>query len=109
MGEVLVVLSGGQDSTTCLFWALKNYNKVQTITFDYGQRHRIELEIAKKNAELAGVPNQILPINTFNILGGSALTDSINVKSELEDNHLPNTFVSGRNLIGYSYFDVDLI
>lgn len=55
--KVLVVLSGGQDSTTCLFWAVKMFgvDNVHTITFDYGQRHRIELEAAAKVAEMAGV------------------------------------------------------
>lgn len=46
--SAIVVFSGGQDSTTCLYWALGKYQKVQTITFDYGQRHRVELDAAKK-------------------------------------------------------------
>jgi len=102
--RVLVVLSGGQDSTTCLYWAISEFGGneyLETITFDYGQRHRIELESAQKVAEIAGVPNTIIPINTFNELGASSLTDkSIEVKGELNPvNNLPNSFVPGRNLI----------
>lgn len=100
MEEALVVFSGGQDSTTCLYWALSKFQKVYTVTFDYGQRHRIELESAQKIAEMADVTYQILPINTFNALGGNALTSNQQeVASELQENNLPNTFVPGRNLI----------
>ena len=63
--KALVVFSGGQDSTTCLFWALKNFEEVRTLTFDYGQRHRIELECAKNIAQFAGIPHEVLSIGTF--------------------------------------------
>ena len=53
--SAVVVLSGGQDSTTCLYWAIKNYDSIATLTFDYGQRHRIELEAAQKIAKMGGV------------------------------------------------------
>ena len=103
MSQALVVLSGGQDSTTCLYWALKKFgaDQVETLTFDYGQRHRIELDCARQIAAMAGAPNRLLPINTFNALGGNALTDAtVEVASEVNENtHLPNTFVPGRNLI----------
>jgi 7-cyano-7-deazaguanine synthase len=103
MPNALVVLSGGQDSTTCLYWALQEFGqgRVETVTFDYGQRHRIELDCARRVAQLAGVPNRVLPINTFNALGGNALTDA-NVQVAHAPNpttQLPNTFVPGRNLI----------
>lgn len=99
----LVVLSGGQDSTTCLYWAIDRFGRgrVETLTFDYGQRHRIELESAAKVAKFAGVPNTCLPIDTFAALGGDALTDdSVDVPEGNEtEAGLPATFVPGRNLI----------
>lgn len=99
----LVVLSGGQDSTTCLYWALHRFggDAVETITFDYGQRHRIELECAAAVAEFARVPNRVFPINTFEALGGNALTDKvIDVHDDVDaETNLPNTFVPGRNII----------
>ncbi len=102
MAKALVVLSGGQDSTTCLYWAINEFGpeNVSSISFDYGQRHNIELEAAQKVAEIAGVAHEILPINTFAALGGNALTDNIDVQQEVdEQTQLPNTFVPGRNLI----------
>jgi len=101
--KALVVLSGGQDSTTCLYWAIDRFGieKVTSVTFDYGQRHHVELECAREIADFAGVPNVILPIDTFAALGGDALTDpGIEVANEsAEGSGLPNTFVPGRNLI----------
>lgn len=103
--KALVVLSGGQDSTTCLYWAIDRFgsDKVSTITFDYGQRHRVELESAARIAEYADVANTCLPIDTFAALGGDALTDAdidIDIDSAASTgNGLPNTFVPGRNLI----------
>ncbi len=101
--KALVVLSGGQDSTTCLYWALDRFGdgNVSAITFDYGQRHRIEIDCAERIAAAAGVPWVLLPIDTFAALGGSALTDSgIEVQPSDDDvTGLPNTFVPGRNII----------
>ncbi len=103
MDTALVVLSGGQDSTTCLYWALRRFGtgNVAAVTFDYGQRHRIELACAARVAEQARVPHTVLPIDTFAALGGSALTDlDIAVQSGVDARtQLPNTFVPGRNLI----------
>lgn len=101
--EALVVLSGGQDSTTCLYWALDKFgsNAVEAITFDYGQRHRVELGCAARVAEFAGVSHKVMPIDTFAALGGNALTDrNIGVQKEVDlETGLPNTFVPGRNIV----------
>lgn len=103
MDQALVVLSGGQDSTTCLYWAIKKFGIecVSSVTFDYGQRHRIELDCAQEIAAFAGVPNVVLPIDTFAALGGNALTDAgVDVETQIDaETDLPNTFVPGRNLI----------
>lgn len=99
--KVVVVLSGGQDSTTCLYWALDRFgvDNVLALTFDYGQRHRIELDCAANVAQHAGVAHTTLPIDTFLALGGNALTDADIAVDEAPGNALPNTFVPGRNLI----------
>ena len=105
--EALVVFSGGQDSTTCLYWAMREFGaeNVSSLTFDYGQRHRVELECVRDISVFSGTENTVLPINTFAAMGGDALTDSsIEVSSEVDDNtRLPNTFVPGRNLIFLTY------
>ena len=101
--KALVLLSGGQDSTTCLYWAIERFGResVTAISFDYGQRHRIELKCAATIADKAGVTHVCLPINTFAALGGDALTDTdLKVRGDLDtETGLPNTFVPGRNLI----------
>ena len=99
----LVVLSGGQDSTTCLYWAIDRFGpaNVSSITFDYGQKHRVELACARDVAAAAGIPNVCLPIDTFAALGGDALTDASVAVSDAtdEETDLPVTFVAGRNLV----------
>lgn len=101
--RALVVLSGGQDSTTCLFWALREFGQrnVECVTFDYGQRHRVELDCARSVAALAEVVHTVLPIDTFSALGGNALIDDdleVNEPAE-RSGDLPATFVPGRNLV----------
>jgi 7-cyano-7-deazaguanine synthase len=99
--SAVVVLSGGQDSTTCLYWALERFgaDKVGALTFDYGQRHRIELQCAAAVAKHAGVPHKVLPIDTFAALGNSALTDEAVAVAAADLEGLPATFVPGRNLV----------
>lgn len=105
--RALVVLSGGQDSTTCLYWAMRRFGReyVESVTFDYGQRHRIEIDSARRVAGAAGVPNIVLPIDTFAAIGGNALTDdTVDVPTaDPAGNDLPATFVPGRNLIFLTY------
>ena len=100
--KTLVVLSGGQDSVTCLAWAINKYGKenIETLSFDYGQRHKIELEMAKKISELEGIKNTLLTINTFKEIGNSALLEEGDIsKSHNNSEKLPASFVPGRNLI----------
>ena len=105
--RALVLLSGGQDSTTCLYWTIDRFGAESTssLSFDYGQRHRIELECAERVAAAAGVAHDCLPIDTFAALGGDALTDAaiaVDTRADTSD-RLPNTFVPGRNLIFLTY------
>lgn len=98
--SALVLFSGGQDSTTCLFWALKKFSSVRTLCFTYGQRHSIEVDIARKIAEKVNIPFQLLDASIISQLSSNSLTD-INVKMDKEkpDDSFPNTFVPGRNLL----------
>lgn len=97
----VVVLSGGQDSTICLAWALRRYARVAAITFDYGQRHRIELEAAAAVAQAAGITeHRLLQVSSLAELGGNALTgDEAVAEGVRASDGLPNTFVPGRNLL----------
>ncbi|MBD0703856.1 7-cyano-7-deazaguanine synthase QueC [Pseudomonas sp. ICMP22404] len=105
--KALVLFSGGQDSTTCLAWALERYEHVETIGFDYGQRHRIELECrlnilqevrnrfpnwAKRLGE-----DHVLDLKLLGQISDTAMTAEKTI--EFEKNGLPNTFVPGRNLL----------
>ncbi|EEY98178.1 queuosine Biosynthesis QueC ATPase [Vibrio sp. RC586] len=101
MKKAVVVFSGGQDSTTCLVQALKEFDEVHAITFDYGQRHKLEIEIAQKLAKQLGVTaHKVMDVNLLNELAISSLTrDDIPVSHELQANGLPNSFVPGRNIL----------
>lgn len=101
MKKAVVVFSGGQDSTTCLVKALKEYDEVHAITFDYGQRHKLEVDIAQNLAKDLGVAaHKVMDVSLLNELAISSLTrDDIPVSHELQDNGLPNSFVPGRNIL----------
>lgn len=94
----LVLLSGGQDSTTCLFWAKGNFENVVAIGFDYGQKHKVELEAAAQIAAIAGVSYQVY--NVRDLLAASSLTHggAHDAQSAI-DKDLPASFVAGRNLL----------
>lgn len=97
--KALVVFSGGQDSTTCLFWALKNFEEVHTITFSYGQKHSAEIEVARGIAARAGVDFHLEDVSFISKIGTSSLTDtSIEMDQEKPADSFPNTFVPGRNM-----------
>ena len=93
--EAVVVFSGGQDSTTCLLWALKKYKKVYAVSFDYGQKHVKELECAKKIAEKFGVEHHILDMSLLNQLAPNSLTRrEMKVDENAPEVGTPNTFVA---------------
>ena len=105
--KALVLFSGGQDSTVCLAWALSRFAWVETVGFDYGQRHAEELKARPR--VLAGIresfpqwsqklgPDHVLPLDTLAAIGGSALTE--NMAIAMGEHGLPNTFVPGRNVM----------
>lgn len=95
----LVVFSGGQDSTTCLFWAKKHFKKVYALSFIYGQKHQLEVEIAREIARNAGVEFQVMDVSFIGHLGRNSLTDpTLVMDQEKPADSCPNTFVPGRNL-----------
>ena len=98
--KALVVFSGGQDSTTCLFWAKKNFEGVVALCFEYGQKHHKEVEIACQIAKDAGVPFILKDASIIGTLGRNSLTDtSLKMDETIPDgSEFPNTFVPGRNL-----------
>ncbi|WP_462054562.1 7-cyano-7-deazaguanine synthase QueC [Vibrio cholerae] len=101
MKKAVVVFSGGQDSTTCLVQALKEFDEVHAITFDYGQRHKLEIEVAQQLAKQLGVTaHKVMDVSLLNELAISSLTrDDIPVSHALQANGLPNSFVPGRNIL----------
>jgi len=104
--KALVVFSGGQDSTTCLFWAIERFAVVEVVTFDYGQRHRLEIECAKNIANELRIKQHILNMSLLNQLTTNALTrEEINIE-EGGSGELPSTFVPGRNLLFMSFTGV---
>ncbi len=107
----LVLLSGGQDSAVCLAWALDRYHRVETVGFDYGQRHAAELKarltVRRKAARLSPAwderlgPDHRLNIRAFGAIGETAMTGERAI--ETTDRGLPSTFVPGRNLVFLVY------
>lgn len=104
MNRALVVFSGGQDSTTCLGWAKNRFEYVESITFDYGQKHRVEIAQAEKIAKALDVKNTLLSLDAFSQLNDSALIDSTLDISSSHKTHtnLPSSFVPNRNAIFFT-------
>ena len=106
--RALVLFSGGQDSATCLAWALARYAHVETLGFDYGQRHRVELDCRARLREgLLGMrwpgrlgDDHLLSVDVLGQLGTSAMTDDVAIAMQADG--LPNTFVPGRNLLFFT-------
>ncbi len=109
--KALVLFSGGQDSTVCLAWALTRYEKVETIGFDYGQSHKVELECRERVREqLCELfpdwaprlgPDHMLDLTTLGAISDTALTREAEI--EMGEDGLPTTFVPGRNLLFLTY------
>ena len=105
--SALVLFSGGQDSPTCLAWALDRFAVVETVGFEYGQRHRSEMEARPRILEVirARFPqwgerlgaDHVLSLDLFRRIGGTALTDDVEI--QMGERGLPNTFVPGRNVM----------
>jgi len=110
-GAALVLFSGGQDSTVCLAWALSRYARVETVGFDYGQRHAVELEARQEvRARMAEAfpewaarlgEDHMLEMRGFGAIGGTAMTEAR--AFEITEKGLPNTYVPGRNLVFLTY------
>ncbi|MGS4023361.1 7-cyano-7-deazaguanine synthase QueC [Staphylococcus pseudintermedius] len=99
--KALVIFSGGQDSTTCLFYAKKHFKEVELVTFEYGQRHAKEIEVAKEIAEDQGLKHHVLDMALLSQLTPNALTShDMTIDSH---NDVPNTFVPARNLLFLSF------
>ncbi len=97
----MVCFSGGQDSTTCLFWAKKHFSRVEAVCFTYGQKHSKETEIARQIAAEAGVPFQLLDVSLISQLDQncSLVNAEIVMDQEKPADTYPNTFVPGRNMV----------
>lgn len=100
--KALVVFSGGQDSTTCMFFAKENFKEVELVTFQYGQRHDLEIEVAENIAKEQGLKHHILDMSLLSQLSPNALTDH-NMEIENNEDGIPNTFVPARNLLFLSF------
>lgn len=98
--NALVLFSGGQDSTTCLFWAISQFKTVTALCFTYGQRHAQEVEVARDIAKKANVSFQVMDATIISHLSPNSLTDnSIEIDQDQPTDSVPNTFVPGRNML----------
>ncbi len=100
--KAVIVFSGGQDSTTCLFWAMKQFKEVEAVTFDYGQRHKLEIQCAQEIANELGIKLTVLDMSLLGQLTQNALTRN-DLPITHEEGSLPSTFVEGRNHLFLSF------
>lgn len=99
--KALVVFSGGQDSTTCMFYAMEYYKEVELVTFEYGQRHASEIDVAKNIASAHGLKHHVIDMSVLAQLSPNALTHhDMEISS---DRDMPNTFVPARNMLFLSF------
>jgi len=111
LGDALVLFSGGQDSTVCLAWALQRFARVETIGFDYGQRHAVELAVRPRIRERLSQfspswrerlgEDHVVRIDALAAISETALTRDVAI--EISESDLPTTFVPGRNLVFFSF------
>jgi len=109
--SALVLFSGGQDSATCLAWALERYDRVETVGFDYGQRHAVEMDARLKvragmAAVLPGLADRLGPDHVIDLAGFGAISETALTSEraiEIDARGLPTTFVPGRNLVFLTY------
>ncbi len=107
----MVLFSGGQDSATCLAWALSRYSRVETVGFDYGQRHRVELDCRVRFRQALGAAfplwgerlggDHLLDLRALGQISDTAMTRDVTIENDARG--LPNTFVPGRNLLFFTY------
>ncbi len=98
--DAIVLFSGGQDSTTCLYWAKREFKNVLALCYSYGQRHMEEIENARRLANIAGVEFSLIDSSVISKLAPNSLTNKeIIMDREVPNNSYPNTFVPGRNLL----------
>ncbi|MGL5084971.1 MAG: 7-cyano-7-deazaguanine synthase QueC [Clostridium sp.] len=98
--KAVVVFSGGQDSTTCLFWAKKRFKEVIAVSFDYNQKHKLELECAKSICKNNNIEHHILDLSLLNQLAPNSLTRTdIAVDKTGPEEGAPNSCVDGRNML----------
>jgi len=96
-GRALILLSGGQDSSTALYWALKRFSALEAVFFHYQQRHAAEYESARKAADREGLLLHELDVPAFAQIGGTAMIEERDIQTP--EGGLPNTFVPGRNIV----------
>lgn len=102
--KALIVFSGGQDSTTCLFWAKERFADVIALSFDYGQKHVLELDCAKAICQKYGVEHHTMNLGLLGEITSNSLTRlDMDVDREVEEGSLPNSFVDGRNMLFFTF------